>query len=223
MLADHDPVAEGRDGRLVQDDLALLGMVLRLGEIVDEATREHVDQLDVRVAHEEAAGAAHRDGDLHREGDRGARRGDDRARAPDRVLHAEGRRAGERAVVAVEPAGDRVPREVDDIARVAVQLADDRGEDAAQRGRELLGAALGPQLRGEGLRERREVADIGEQRGAPHAVGHGPAVGERPAPVAGEVGLGPVAGRARCVGRVHGLHGSGRGDAAEASLWGPRA
>ena len=52
-----------------------------------------------------------------------------------------------RAVVAVDPAGDRVAREVDDVAAAAVELVDDGVEDAADVGRQLLGAALRAELR----------------------------------------------------------------------------
>ena len=57
-------------------------------------------------------------------------------------------------VVAVEPAGDRVAREVDDVAAAPVELVDDGVEDAAEVGGQLLRAALRAELVGEGLGER---------------------------------------------------------------------
>ena len=47
---------------------------------------------------------------------------------------------GARAVVAVEPAGDRVAAEVDDVAAERVELGDDRVEDAVQVRRQLFRA-----------------------------------------------------------------------------------
>ena len=138
-------------------------MVLGLGEDVHEASGEHVDQLDVRVAHHEAPGIAHRDRDLHRELDGVASGGGDRASPRDGILHRSGGGTGARAVVVIDPAGDRVAGEVDDVAVVRVELLDDRVEHAADVGRELLGAALWSQLVREGLGQGREPADVGEQ------------------------------------------------------------
>ena len=74
LLAESDAVAEGGDRGRVEDDLALLGVVLGLGEVVDEAAGEHVDQLDRGVADDEPAGRPDRDRDLHREPDAWSRR-----------------------------------------------------------------------------------------------------------------------------------------------------
>ena len=62
-------------------------------------------------------------------------------------------------------------------------------EDAVEVGRELLGAALRAELVGKRLGQRREPGDVREQRGAAHAIGQRLAGGERPAAVAGDVGL----------------------------------
>ena len=111
-----------------------------------------------------------------------------------RLLHRERAGGRARAVVAVEPAGDRVAAEVDDVAAEAVELGDDGVEDEVEAGGQLLGAALRPELGGERLRQRREAGDVGEERRAVHAVGQLDAGRERPPPVAGDVRLGVVEG-----------------------------
>ena len=72
QLARADAVAQRGDRRRVEDDLALLGVVLGVGEVVDQAAGQHVDELDVGIADDEAAGVADRDRDLHPELDRAA-------------------------------------------------------------------------------------------------------------------------------------------------------
>ena len=72
-------------------------------------------------------------------------------------LHALGRRAGPGAVVAVDPAGDRVAGEVDDVAVVGVELVDDGVEDAPDVGRQLLRATLRAELLGQRLGQGREA------------------------------------------------------------------
>ena len=69
-------------------------------------------------------------------------------------LHRERAGGRARAVVAVEPAGDRVAAEVDDVAAEALELGDERVEDAVQMGGQLLGAALRAELVGERLGQR---------------------------------------------------------------------
>ena len=71
----------------MQDDLALLGQVLGLGDQVDEATGENVDQLDLGIADDEAACGPHRDGNLEGETEGKAARRRDLALAFHRVLH----------------------------------------------------------------------------------------------------------------------------------------
>ena len=171
-LAQRHPTTEAPDRGCLEHDLALLGVVLRLGEIVDQPAREHVDELDLGVADEEPASLADGDRDLHRQADLGAARRRDQPGAADRLLHREGRGAGSCPVVAVDPARDRVAREVDDVAAEGIELADHGVEHAADVRRQLLRPALGSQLPGEGLGQRREPADVREQRGARDAVGH---------------------------------------------------
>ena len=158
-------------------------MVLGRRELVDEPAGEHVDQLELGVADDESARRA--DGDRHLHGEpHGRRRGrDDLADSRHRLLHRERAGGGARAVVAVEPARDRVAAEVDDVAAEAVELVDDRVEDAIQVGGQLLGAALRPELVGQRLGQRREAGDVGEQGGAADAVGQLDA--RRRAPAAG--------------------------------------
>ena len=93
-------------------------------------------------------------------------------------------------IVAVDPAGDRVAREVDDVAAERVELGDDGVEDPAEVRGQLLGAPLGPELGGEGLGQRGEAADVREQR---RARPRGPAGPGRP--------RARVAGRGRCTPR----------------------
>ena len=106
-----------------------------------------------------------------------------------RLLHRERARRGARSVVAVQPARDRIAAEGDDVAAHAVELVDDRVEDEIQAGGQLLGAALRPELLGQGLGQLREPGDVGEEGGAADAVGQLDALEERPSPVAGDVGL----------------------------------
>ena len=215
-LQEIDSVAQGVDRRRVEHDLALLGVVLGLGQVVHQAACEHVDQLDVGVPDDEPAGVADGDRHLHPQLDRVPARGHDRARALDRLLHAIGRRARAGAVVAVDPAGDGVAREVDDVAVVRVQRLDDRVEDAPDVGGQLLGATLGAELLGQRLGQRREAADVREQRGPVDAVRQRTAGVERPATVARDVRVGPIAGevprgrgRGRWLGAAHRSHCAG--------------
>ena len=122
-----------------------------------------------------------------------------------RTLH--GQRAGgrARAVVAVDPAGDRVAAEVDDVAAEAVELGDERVEDAIEVRRQHLGAALRAQLVGQRLGQRREARDVGEQRRAVDGLRYLAARRERAPAVTGNVGVRVVeAGdsRARSVPRI---------------------
>ena len=193
-LADLHPVAERGERRLVQHDLSLLRMVLGGGEVVDQAPGEHVDQLDLRVADDEAARVADGDGDLHREADAGRAGRNLLADHLHRLLHRERAGGRARAVVAVEPARDRVAAEVDDVAAEAIELGDDGVKDEVEAGGQLFGAALRPELGGKCLRQRREPGDVGEDRRAVHTVRQLDAGRERPPPVTGDVRLGVVEG-----------------------------
>ena len=194
QLGQLDAIAQRLDRRGVEHDLALLGVVLGGGEVVHQPAGQHVDQLDVGIADDEASGVADSDRHLHPELDRAAARRHDRAGPPDRPLHALGRRARPRAVVAVDPAGDGVAREVDDVAVIRVELVDDGVEDAPDVGRQLLGATLRAELLGERLGQGREAADVGEHRGAVDPVGHRTPGPERRATITRDVGVWPVAG-----------------------------
>ncbi len=142
---DLDAVAERLQRRLLEDDLVAVREVLGGGQQVDQAPGEDVDPLHVRVADEEAPRRADGHRDLHRQPHPGAAGRDDLLQPLlHRLLHRQRAGGGARAVVAVDPAGDRVAAEVDDVAAVAVQVLDQRVEDAVEVGGQLLGAALGP-------------------------------------------------------------------------------
>ena len=96
------------------------------------------------------------------------------------------------AVVAVEPARDRVAAEVDDLSAEALDVVDHRVEDAVQMCGQLLGAALRTQLVGQCFGQRCEPRNVGEQRGSRHAIVQLPAFTESSSPIACDVGLGPV-------------------------------
>ena len=101
---------------------------------------------------------------------------------------------GAAPVVAVDPAGDRIAREVDDVAAEPIELGDDRSDDLTQDRGQDLGASLRAELRGEGLGQRGEPGDIGEQPGSANAVRHPGAAREGTATVPRDVGLGIVEG-----------------------------
>ena len=69
-LRELDPAPEDGERRLVEDDLLLLGELLRVGQLVDEPAREHLDQLDLGVADDEAPGRADGDCDLQGQANR---------------------------------------------------------------------------------------------------------------------------------------------------------
>ena len=119
----------------------------------------------------------------------------DRADAGHRRLHRERARGRAAAVVAIDPAGDRVTGEVDDVAAEAIELGDDRADDIAEDRGEGLGAALRAQLGGEGLGQWREARDVGEQPCAAHPVRHSRAGCQRPPTVPRDVGLRVVEAR----------------------------
>ena len=158
--------AERLERRLVEHDLALLGMLLGGGELVDEPPGEHVDELDLGIADDESPGGADRHRDLHLDPHRGPAGRDGLAAARDRVLHREAACGCARAVVAVEPAGDPVAAEIDDVATEAIELVSERLEHAIQVGGQHLCSALRTELGGKRLGERREAGDVGEQGGA---------------------------------------------------------
>ncbi len=200
-LADLDPVAQRFERRPIEQHLGPRREVLGRGQCVDQSPCEDVDELNVRVADEEAPRRPDGDGGLHREAHARAGRRDHLAELAHRLLHREGAGGGARAVVAVEPAGDRVAAEVDDVAAETLELGDERVKDPVQVGGQLLGAALRPELVRQRLGQRREARDVREQRRTANAVGHRGPRGERAPAVAGDVGFQVVERIARCCSR----------------------
>ena len=88
-----------------------------------------------------------------------------------RLLHREGAGGGARAIVAIDPAGDRVAAEVDDVPAEPLELGNEGVKDPVQMGSKLLRAALRPEFVGQRLGQRREPGDVREKRGAANAVG----------------------------------------------------
>ena len=101
---------------------------------------------------------------------------------------------GPQPVVAVEPARDGVAREIDDVAASAIELLDDGMEHPPDVRGQLLGAALGTELLGEGLGQWRETGDVGEQGRTANPIGHLDLGREGTPAIAGDVCLGLVAG-----------------------------
>ena len=93
------------------------------------------------------------------------------------------------AVVAVDPARDRVAAEVDDIAAEAIELGDDGVKDPIQVRRQLLGPALRSELVGKRLGQRVKPEMSAKSADTVNAVGHRHAGAERPAAVARDVGV----------------------------------
>ena len=195
-LAEHDRVAEGLERRLVEHHLAAPRVLLGGRQLVDQAPGQHVEQLQLGIADDEAAGRADRDGDLHRQAHLVAAGRRHRPDLGHHLLHGEAAGHGARPVVTVEPAGDGVAAEVDDLAAERVQAIDHGVEHAVEAGRQLLRPALGPELGRQRRRERREAGDVGEERGAVHAVRQLEPGGQRTPAITRDVGVGDVpAGR----------------------------
>ncbi len=191
------PAGDGIERRRVKDDLAPLGMVLGPGQAVHKGARQGVDELDVRVAHHKPTGLTGGHRHLHAQLDGGASRGGDRLDARHGLLHLEPTGRRQHAVVAIEPARNRVAAEVDDTATETVQLAQYGVEDHVEHGRKLLGPPLRPELGGQCFSEGRKAGDVGEDRRARNPVGHGQPGRQRPPAVAGYVGFDVVGQRAR--------------------------
>ncbi len=87
------------------------------------------------------------------------------------LLH--GQRAGHApaAVVALQPAGDRVAGEAHNAAAVAVQLGDDRLVNGVDLVKDFFGPALDAQLLGQRRCQRGKAGDIGKENAALGAVG----------------------------------------------------
>ena len=62
--ADLDAVPQRPKRRFIEDHVVFVGQLLRGRQRVDESSREHVDELDTRVSHDEPAGSAHGNGGL---------------------------------------------------------------------------------------------------------------------------------------------------------------
>ena len=166
--------------------------MLGSGELVDQASREDVDALDLGVADEEPPGRADRDRDLQLDRHARAAGRDELPHAGDRLLHPERARGRMRAVVAVDPARHRVAAEVDDVSPVPVQLRDEHLEDEVEIRRQLLDATLPAELRDERLRERREAGDVREECRPVDAIRHRHPGREGESAIAGDVRLGIV-------------------------------
>ena len=192
--------AEGGEHRCRDHDLSRGRLVLGCGHLVHQRAGQHVDQLHRRVADHEPLRGAGGDRHLDLQGDRAAAGGAHLAHAGHHLLHREGTAGGQRPVVAVDPAGDGVAAEVDDRATHLVQAADQLVEDGLQDRGEGLCPSLRPQLLGQGLGERGEARDVGEEHRAGAPAVDAAAVVRRPAPVLGDVGLRIVTGGglARC-------------------------
>ncbi len=187
---DHlEAVAQGGEGAGVHHDVTGLGDLLGLGEGVGEPTGQHVDELDVGVAHDETVDRAGRDRDLDPEPHLPTARCRDQADVAHHGLHLQRARHGGEAVVAVQPGGDGIPAEVDDAPVPHVQPLEERGEHAVERGRQLLRAPPSPELGGQRLGERGEAGDVDEQRRPARLLGKRLATRQRSASVARQVGL----------------------------------
>ena len=88
-LLQLDPVAEGRQRARVEHHVAGLGLLLGVGQRVHQRAREHVDELDARVADHEAVHLADRHRDLDAEPDRDAARGLDDPDPGHHLLHGQ--------------------------------------------------------------------------------------------------------------------------------------
>ena len=135
-----------------QHDVALLRQMLGIGKFVDEPAGEHVDQLDCGVTDDETPRCSDRNRHLDRQHDLGARGRANGAHRAHGLLDRQAARCAASAVVAVEPARDRVTAEVDDLAAVAIDVVDDGVEDPVEVSGQFLGAALRAQLVGQALR-----------------------------------------------------------------------
>jgi hypothetical protein len=184
-LGAHETVAERVQHRFVGHDLARGGHAFGRRQSIDEGSTEDVEELHIGIADDHPPGLPHHDRNLDRECDLALRRLDPPRRLRG-ALHVEGAADGPGSVVAVEPAGDGVAAEVDDLTAVREQVADDRLVDAVEVRVELLGPPSRPVRGHERLGQRREPGDVGEQPGAAHAVGDRTPLGDRRASVAGE-------------------------------------
>ena len=122
-----------------------------------------LDQLDFRVANKEPPCVPDSQCGLHREPDPCPGGRDDLAQRSHRSLHFERAGGSARAVVAVEPAGDRIAAEVDDVAAETLDQSDQRVEHPIQVGGQLLGAALRPKDTCQPFGQRGKAGNVGEK------------------------------------------------------------
>ncbi len=188
--------AERFDRRCVEDDFSFERVALRGRQRVDQPPGKNVHQLNVRIADDEAPCVAHGNRHLQRVSMTRSCAGDDFGHVVHSRLHGDPACRGTGAVVAVDPAGDCIAAEVDDVTAVAIELLDERIEDAIQVEGQALRASLGAELQRQRLGERGETGDVGEQCRPADAVGHVDPGGERASAVAGNVRLEVV----ECVG-----------------------
>ena len=140
-------VASGREsfGRVVvEQDFPFVGQLFHLGHFVQRIAHQHIQQLNIGVADDEAAGRACGDG--HFDGQRDGRAsgsGEVGERGHGR-LHGQSAGDGGAAVIPIKPAGNRIPGKGDDHAPILVnapnQAVVDFVEVLGEQFRPLFGA-----------------------------------------------------------------------------------
>ncbi len=149
--AHRSPTVEQADRLVVGDQFAAVGLMLGRSHALQRRARQHLDDLDRRVAHQQPlhrpAGQRRLDGeigdDLRCDGVAGeAFHGPLHGQRARRRAQGRGLR---RVVGCVEPAGDGVAGKADDAAALVVGLVDERLVDLVERAREHFGAATSPQ------------------------------------------------------------------------------
>ena len=123
-LGDRQVLAESRDGGFIEEEIASIRQVLALDHPGDGAAGHGVNQLNRGIANQETPRRSRGDGDLHRE----FKHADAFDLQPGMFLHAaldaRPRRGPAPAVVALEPAGDRIAGKTDHAAALPVYFAD---------------------------------------------------------------------------------------------------
>ena len=110
------------------------------------------DHAVTGIADEEAPDGTRGDRDLHAQGNGATGVRPDFGELSHGRLHRQGGSGGAAAIVAVQPAGDRVTAEADHAATIPVQFSDQRVVDPIQVIGEFFGAPSGAQLAGPGPR-----------------------------------------------------------------------
>jgi hypothetical protein len=181
-------------GRAVEHDLASFGLAFGGCQGVDQAPRQDVDQLNRRIADDEPPRGTDGDSDFHGKTHARAAGRHDVGFAGHRRLHRKAARGCPQAVVAIDPARNRIATEVDDVATEPVEVVDQRLEHAVEIRGQLFGAPLRSKLARQRFRQLREPRNVREQRGTLHPVGKCSRVRQRTPPIAGYVRLGIVDG-----------------------------